>query len=444
MKRKGAVQLSFILGLLILTIALGLVSYLVQQPQEVRKRAEEQLPGILAETDLPAMASYGRADDCQDYTYGLTYNFADYNGDSYQDLVIESGRINDSGNRCLSFWANKKDGSFKKEGRSYRWSKKWDEISYVTGVWGCGGNSWNYLEKKDTYSYAGADCALVGMNLAIGDTIGKTGEDRTGWKESVLSGTTGSLSSCLDYDSDGETEVLALNSKGEKSGYKGVVVTWDKNNNAVSTRWTSTHLAYGSYWTRKAHLGSVDGEKIQNDFVLYDRLFRSVIVFTSQKGLVKEIANFFDIGSTNAAEALGDVNGDGLDDLVYFVNPGTKPQLVFAPAVKNENIVSIGSTITISLADYIPKGWQINDMESVDVNNDGISDVVLGGGNGFYVFMMKNDFSIASYNKMLFYTNVTDIHKFDIDGDGKIDDFAAINNGENVLVYLSGQTPLTP
>ena len=117
MKRKGAVQLSFILGLLILTIALGLVSYLVQQPQDIRQRAAETNQTIPKISPKP-MTSYGIADKCKNEgapyhpTYSIGCSESNYRRCAVPNsLVIHSDGETRLGsektyNHCLSFWNN--------------------------------------------------------------------------------------------------------------------------------------------------------------------------------------------------------------------------------------------------------------------------------------------------------------------------------------------------
>ncbi|RJF88043.1 hypothetical protein D3874_14300 [Oleomonas cavernae] len=71
---------------------------------------------------------------------------------------------------------------------------------------------------------------------------------------------------------------------------------------------------------------------------------------------------------------LGDVNGDGFDDVVVYVQDGSHPKVVFGSATGLPDNVNRGSAPSLAFTGASP--FEINGAG--DVNGDGITDVVVG------------------------------------------------------------------
>ncbi|OWK35557.1 putative internalin [Fimbriiglobus ruber] len=106
-----------------------------------------------------------------------------------------------------------------------------------------------------------------------------------------------------------------------------------------------------------------------------------VIVYSGQTGSV--MADFMGIADPNfrggARVTMGDVNGDGLDDLVVAAGTGGGPRV----AIFDGATLRPGQTPTRLIPDFFAFEPTLRDGAYVavgDVNGDGIGDLVLGGG----------------------------------------------------------------
>jgi flagellin-like hook-associated protein FlgL len=140
------------------------------------------------------------------------------------------------------------------------------------------------------------------------------------------------------------------------------------------------------------------------------------------------------IGTPSGAEgdiAAGDLNGDGLDDLVYFSRSGG-PRIQVFLSNGNGTFTETGISETAG----------VRSLELVDVNNDGNLDILaetfggstnifvrLGDGQGGFGAKINSDTTIGS---------LTGVTYGDLNGDGNID--AVANNGSATSILFGDGT----
>ncbi len=146
------------------------------------------------------------------------------------------------------------------------------------------------------------------------------------------------------------------------------------------------------------------------------------VFWGSENGFI--LTNYKDIGVVNASRiAAGDFNNDIIEDIALLTN---KNLLILAGADKLDENNEFSFT-----------GVQINDpkptvIATVDLNNDGIEDVLIAGENQIEVVKGRKDASFSS-ETLLTDVTATSLNAGDIDKDGNVDILIAEFNMRRAL-----------
>jgi hypothetical protein len=165
------------------------------------------------------------------------------------------------------------------------------------------------------------------------------------------------------------------------------------------------------------------------------------VVVHNADGSVRFSFLAFDAGFTGGVTvATGDVNGDGIDDIIVGAGPGGGPNVkVFDGAT---------SHLIQSFMAFDPKFTGGVNVAAGDVNGDGMADIICGAGAGggpqVAVYDGRNDNLIQSF--MAYdpaFSGGVSVSSADYDGDGKADIVtgAGPGGGPHVIVYagMTGQ-----
>lgn len=177
-------------------------------------------------------------------------------------------------------------------------------------------------------------------------------------------------------------------------------------------------------------------------YIVFDNRWQATgfdFSITQSNNSYSEYVNFSQVSLlNNQGYQLGafDINNDGLDDIVQI---GTNTVQV-RPQIQGDNSFSSYTNHTVDIS-HLPS-WS---MAAGDLNGDGLSDLVLGGGQGATI-VLSNGNSYTSYNPSNYiFSQRTNM--IDLNNDGELDVFVChdvapntyfLNGGNNTFTFHQG------
>lgn len=420
MKKK----LYVIFGLFVLTLALGVTVKLSENPQEVRRKAAEDLAPMGIGDSCSSFSNYNGGDSS---TNGLLRNMTsgDINGDFYPDIVtLVSENItasNDKASRAyIKILTNKKDGKF---------STASNVIELSNGdIKGCGNGCENFavgVLNKDTVGIA-CNC-----NNYSRLEIKKINNEATGSaRVKVYDG--GYCSTCYHQNliyPNKRSFVADIN----KDSYRDFVFS---NGQYVFIYYGDEN---GNYAVKKIDYGvnnRVLSLNRRGDNVIVSTWDQHVYIYSIALGSFEEVADFS--GDSPYLAAIGDLRGIGkVEDYLYWSNTGTTSSV-------NYKIASVSASRKVS-------GRVIVDTCTMDYDDDGKDETVetsemvplqsTDGDIGVYKYDgLKTMNRIAKYAVGMYPAG---LQCEDLNNDGA-DDLAVINGDFTVSVWLNCKITPTP
>jgi hypothetical protein len=245
-----------------------------------------------------------------------------------------------------------------------------------------------------------------------------------------------------DVSGDGRKDVVAF-------GNDGVYVSLSTGSGFTApSRWTRDYSHNNGFWRSDKHLrllGDVNGDGKQDIVGFGDAGVYSSLSTGFSFGQARFVVNEFGYNQgwriANHPRVLADVNGDGKQDIVGFANEGVYVSLSTSTAT-----APAFSTATRWLENFgVNQGWQVakHPRFLADANGDGRQDVVGFGDAGVWTALSTGSgFGQASfvladfgYNAGGFRVELHPRFLADVNGDGR-QDVVAINN-DSVWVSLS-------
>ncbi|MCW0180339.1 MAG: calcium-binding protein [Zavarzinia sp.] len=211
-----------------------------------------------------------------------------------------------------------------------------------------------------------------------------------------FTGGTASVAGALgDVNGDGMADLLVSASSG---GNAGLAVVFGRSDLATQAFDISTLDGTNGFWLPGAgsatSVGDVNGDGMDDIAVglsgrasgdpFYVVYGRADAPASFDAATVDGVNGFRLLGVDGAVGAVGDINGDGRDDLLVGIVYPAKDYVIFMPADVGAEGLDAGSVdgdngfqIVSDGADIA--GWNI--VPAGDVNGDGIDDIAIGGGN---------------------------------------------------------------
>jgi hypothetical protein len=138
--------------------------------------------------------------------------------------------------------------------------------------------------------------------------------------------------------------------------------------------------------------------------------------------------------------AIADVNGDGLKDLI-ITDPGPAGGAAPTVSVLLQNPASHG-TFLAPVSYATAAGSQAQDIKVVDVNGDGLPDIVIGGSNAVSV-LLQNPATAGTFQAASNYTvqNANQLAIADVNGDGLVDIVIATGPSHPLVSGVTSNAP---
>ena len=242
-----------------------------------------------------------------------------------------------------------------------------------------------------------------------------------------------------DFNGDGRTDVVAIH-WGSASHDVDVFLQNAAGGLAAPVTYTVAHGGYDDL-----EVGDLNGDGRDDIVVMSGQLYAydNFAVLLQNPAHTLDAPVYYDLGGDVLTQGagVGDVNGDGLGDVVVSFG-GNRPQSAIGAFLQNT-----GATLdpVVSVPSYdIPQP-----VEVADVDFDGRDDVVVvhGGWMRVGVYRQRSDRSLGAEELYTIpYASHYDPHGLavgDVDGNGSADVVVADSNNQLVVLY-SAAVPPTP
>jgi hypothetical protein len=217
-----------------------------------------------------------------------------------------------------------------------------------------------------------------------------------------------------DVNSDGSPEIVTAN-----ENYGGKIFVWGWNTTDKTLKQIGDYSSINPTVVSVA-IGDVTGDG-KNDVVLYGS---SMYVFKQVAGGALSGPTAYS-GTGGETGAIGDVNGDGLDDVAGST----------AFSGKMDVWLQDSSTHNLQKDAYSPYdcGGYTEDCHVADMNNDGVADVLIASRDLSQAYIFHQNKTTHTLDSPVIYSTIAnrwinELASGDLDGDG-ITDFAASNWG---------------
>jgi hypothetical protein len=176
------------------------------------------------------------------------------------------------------------------------------------------------------------------------------------------------------------------------------------------------------------------------------KLFFSVVYFLLNGAVFSQV-NFSLYQQINTpgliAEIVcsGDLNNDGLDDLVSGFGPSTGPALQYNILVHLQS--GAGTFSNTAMYAYAPAYPGVRTMTISDVNNDGLKDVLIGYSDSIGVFLQNGTGTLNPVKSYYSGTDVDCVRSADLNNDGLNDIVVCHWNATTIRVFYQTVTGFT-
>jgi hypothetical protein len=238
-----------------------------------------------------------------------------------------------------------------------------------------------------------------------GGSVSSAGDMNGDGFDDIIIGVDGAnISSRLFYDSPGASYVVFGKASGFDANFN--VSTLNGNNGFVIDGYSSLSNRFG---TSASSAGDVNGDGF-DDLIVGSRNANSYVVFGKASGFSASFdlssldgSNGFGLfganGNLNSVSNAGDVNGDGVDDLIVGASNTSDSYVVFGKVSGFDagiDLSSLNGSNGFVIGGISQSNYTTNSVSNAgDVNGDGIDDLIVGekAGARYVVFGKASGFS---------------------------------------------------
>ena len=289
-----------------------------------------------------------------------------------------------------------------------------------------------------------ANCGDDTVSVLINTTVAGDSTVSFTSAQTFATGATPIFVAAADLNGDGLVDVIAVNTN---STTVSVLLNTTANGSLTAAFDADQEFATGNL-PQSVVVADINGDGLP-DLAIANYLDNTVSVLVNNTANGSAIANFadqqvFSAGNSPQSVAAGDINGDGLPDLVVVGASDNTVGVLFNTTMASSGTVGFASQQTFTAASY---------SQSVvirDVNGDGLPDVIVEDENSNTVAVLANTTSTGSATAS--FTAEQDFHYgtdgwgfsvavADMNGDG-LPELIAVNTPDgSVSVLLNATAP---
>lgn len=233
-----------------------------------------------------------------------------------------------------------------------------------------------------------------------------------------------------DFDNDGRLDLVT-----DSWGNDQVEILWGDSANLFKTPGIFFKVGKRPYQRVRAFDVNADGI---DDIVTTNTEGNNVTVLlgNGKGGFYESTGSPFACGDSPFSIAIGDINADGRVDLAIINSPGSMAEGKGENGLTVLLGDGTGKFITMNGSPFeagkIPNGVSIG-----DINGDGVKDIVTSdnSSNKIYLFLMRKNSSVLSSSSLVVGNHPKGVAIADLNGDGK-GDIVVCNNSDNTITII--------